>query len=61
MEDIMSEGGFLVRITGKDNKTEEHYCHAVSFDYDKGEYVLNNDEPRSLFPFSKIEILQDGE
>jgi len=55
------EGGFLVRIIGKNKKVRKHYCYAVSFNYDEWKYCLNDDEPKELPPFSKIEILQDEE
>jgi len=40
----MAQGGFVVRIDGK----EVGACYAVALDYDKGFYRLNNDEPRGI-------------
>ncbi len=40
----MSEGGFLVKFDGK----EITRCFAVSFDYDKHEYVVNEKEKHEL-------------
>ena len=40
----MARGGFLVKFDGKEIKR----CYAVSFDYDRGEYRLNDGPPLVL-------------
>lgn len=40
----MASGGFLVKFDGKEIKR----CYAVSFDYDRGQYRLNDDPPLEL-------------
>ena len=40
----MADGGFLVKFDGK----EVQRCYKVSFDYDEGQYTINDDEPKSL-------------
>jgi len=41
---VMADGGFVVKIDGK----EVGACYAVTLDYDKGCYRLNNAKPRGL-------------
>lgn len=40
----MAEGGFLIKINGK----ELGRCHAVAFDYDEWKYTVNNKETKEL-------------
>jgi len=54
----MAEGGFVVKIDGR----EVGACYAVTFDYDKGVYRLNNDEPRGIPDNAKkitVEIVRE--
>ena len=40
----MAEGGFLVKIDGK----EVTRCFAVAFDYDEWQYIINDKEKKEL-------------
>lgn len=40
----MPNGGFLVKINGK----ELCRCYAIAFDYDEWQYKVNNEKPRAL-------------
>jgi len=40
----MPEGGFLVKFDGK----EVARCFAISFDYDEGTYILNEQKQKDL-------------
>ena len=48
----MPDGGFLVKFDGK--KTLR--CYAIAFDYDKGQYTINDTKPKPLPPVKKISI-----
>ena len=57
----MSDGGFLVKFIAGDGSVEECRCHAVSFDYDKHEYTVNNEETKKIPAMVKIEVIpEDG-
>ena len=58
LEDIMPEGGFLVKFDGK----ETFRCHKVSFDYDFFTYQINNEEPKPFPEFKGyIEVICEEE
>jgi len=40
----MPDGGFVVKINGK----EVSRCYAIAFDYDEWQYKINNKETQAL-------------
>jgi hypothetical protein len=53
----MDDGGFLVKFDGK----EAFRCHAVSFDYDDYQYIVNGSEEHEMPSFvKKIEIVLES-